>query len=210
MDLGQIFAAELSRPLIVCDIDNTLAFQAEAVCTALNARFGTARTPSALAAYPFGVLLGPDEARWMDQFTGRDSWVACLAPDRDAIRALNATGSAGSTVVVASDRRPALAAATVAWLDASGVRRDRDVLQGPGSKQAALSGCSPSRPGILVDDDPRAWLTIARPGVQVWSPKRPWTPAGWASYPGVRVFTSWAEPLAWLGVQPRRDGGPVG
>jgi hypothetical protein len=199
LDLGQIFMAEAGRPLVVSDIDNTLCFQAEAVCTALNARFGTSRVPASLNAYPFGALLDPDERLWIARFTARDSWAACMAPDHEAITALNAIGTSGSTVAVASGRPPVIAQATTAWLDANGVQRDRDVLQGPGSKQAALSGCSPRKPGLLIDDDPCQWLTIARPGVQVWSPRRPWTPAGWQSYPNVRVFTSWSEPLSWLG-----------
>ena len=200
MDLGAIFFHELSRPLVVCDIDNVLGFHAEAVATALNAQSGTNRTPATLTAYPFGSFLPPDEAAWLARFSSRDAWAANMAPDREAIGALNAIHSAGHPVTVASDRNPLIADATRDWLDANRVQRDGSVLEGPGSKRAALASCGPDSPGVLVDDDPRNWLTAARAGVEVWSPKRPWTPAGWQSYRNVRVFTDWSEPLAWLGI----------
>jgi hypothetical protein len=200
VDLGTVFFHELSRPLVVSDIDNVLGFHAEAVATALNARFGTNRTPASLTAYPFGSFLPPDEAAWLARFCARDAWAANMAPDLSAIEALNAIRSAGHPVTVASDRNPLIADATRGWLDAWGVQRDGSALEGPGSKRTALASCGPDSPGALIDDDPRQWLLSARAGVEVWSPKRPWTPAGWQSYRNVRVFTSWAEPLGWLGI----------
>lgn len=198
-DLGAVFFSELSRPQVVCDIDNTLAFHAEAVCCALNARFSTARTVPSLTAYPFGPLLHPDEAQWLAQFTSRDQWAANMAPDRTAIDALTAVHDAGHSVAIASDRNPVIAQATSEWLDANRVPRDGQRLEGAGSKAAALARCGPESPAVLIDDDPRNWLTVARAGVQVWSPRRPWTPPGWQRYPGVKVFTDWSEPLGWLG-----------
>ena len=200
MDLGALFFSQASRPLVVCDIDNVLAFHAEAVCCALNARSGTNRTPATLTAYPFGSFLPPDEAAWLSRFCSRDAWAANMAPDLKAITALSAVRSSGCPVTVASDRNPLIADATRDWLDSWGVQRDGTVLEGPGSKRAALASCGPTSPGVLLDDDPRQWLLAARAGVEVWSPKRPWTPAGWESYRNVRVFTSWDEPLGWLGV----------
>jgi hypothetical protein len=198
VDLGAVFVAAASVPLVVCDVDNVLAFEAQAVCTALNARFGTNRTTGTLTAYPFGPLLHPDEAQWLAAFTARDAWALNITPDRDAIRALAAIKDTGHSVVIASDRPAPLGDATGAWLAANGAGGCGTRLGGPGSKSTALAGCSPDSPGILLDDDPRCWLTVARAGVQVWSPKRPWTPAGWRNYPNVRVFSSWAEPLEWL------------
>lgn len=198
MDLGAIFAREANRPLVVCDIDNTLAFQAEAVAVALNARFGTNWTPARFTAYPFSALLEPEQARWLTQFTGRDAWIASLAPDHNAIAALGKIRAAGHKVIVSSDRRPELADATREWLAAHAVPMDGTVLNGPGSKRAALAQCTPDDPGVLIDDDARTWLTVARPGVTVWTPQRPWTPASWRQYPGVRVFGTWAEPVGRL------------
>lgn len=203
MDLGAVFAAAAAMPLIVCDIDNVLAFHGEAVCLALNARFGTSRTVASLTSYPFAPLLHPDEAQWLAGFTASGQWAANLSPDREAFSALSRIKAAGHSVVIASDRPASLAGATSAWLDASGAGQYGTRLNGPGSKQAALAGCGPDAPGVLIDDDPRKWLTVARAGVQVWSPRRPWTPDGWQRYPNVRVFTSWAEPLAWLAAAAR-------
>ena len=198
VDLGAVFAAAASVPLIVCDVDNVLAYHAEAVCTALNARFGTNRTVASLMSYPFATLLHPDEAQWLARFSSQDQWALNLAPDKDAIRAVAAIGGNGNKVVISSDRPAVIATASKAWLGKHGVPDYSMRFDGPGSKRAALAGCSPNAPGILIDDDPRQWLTAARAGVQVWTPKRPWTPDGWQHYPNVRVFTSWDEPLRWL------------
>jgi hypothetical protein len=198
VDLGSIFAAEATRPLVVCDIDNVLAWHAEAVCIAVNARFGTSYLVSRMTAYPFNSMLEMEQARWLAQHTSRDPWIANLAPDHEAIAALTAIQAAGNRLIVSSGRPAETAAATGKWLDCWQVPRDGTRLEGPGSKQAALAGCGPATPGVLIDDDPRKWLTVARPGVEVWCPSRPWTPQR-RSYPNVRVFSSWAEPLGWLG-----------
>lgn len=200
MDLGALFAAEAARQLVVCDIDNTLAFHAEAVCTAVNARFGASYLLSRMTAYPLATLLQPEQAAWLAAHTARDPWILNLAPDHAAISALNTIRDAGHRVVIASDRPAAVADATTAWLNQYGVPRDGQVLDGPGSKRTALAGSGPASPAVLVDDDPSKWLTIARPGVQVWCPQRPWTPPTWRQYPHVHVFTDWAELLTRLGI----------
>jgi hypothetical protein len=200
MDLGAVFAAEVSRPpqpLVVCDVDNVLAWHAEAVCIALNARFGTSYLVTQMTAYPLATMLEAEQAAWLAQYTERGSWCANLAPDHEAIAAMAAIRGTGHRVTISSDRPAQVADATTAWLDYWQVQRDGDLLQGPGSKQAALAASA--APAVLVDDDPRKWLTVARPGVGVWCPARPWTPQGWRKYPNVRVFQSWAEPLSWLG-----------
>lgn len=203
-DLGKLFAAELARPLVVSDIDNVLAWHAEAVCNALNARFGTSYLVARMTAYPLAALTGPEQDRWLASYMTRGPWIANLAPDHAAISALAAVRAAGSPVVVSSDRPAQVAEATAAWLDYWRVPRDSTVLNGPGSKSTALAGCGPDRPGVLIDDDPRKWLTVARAGVEVWTPSRPWTPAGWQRYPNVRVFTTWDQVLGWLGVSSDR------
>lgn len=198
VDLGAVFFHELSRPLVVSDIDNVIGFHAEAVCCALNARTGTNRTPAGFTAYPFP--LPPDEAAWLARFTSRDAWAANMAPDFKAVAALGAIHASGHPVTVSSDRPALIADATRGWLDSWGVQRDGTLLEGPGSKRAALAACGPDSPAVLLDDDPRQWLLCARAGVEVWSPRRPWTPGGWQSYQNVRVFTDWSEPLSWLGI----------
>jgi hypothetical protein len=198
VDLGAVFAAEVTRPLVVCDIDNVLAFQAEAACTAVNARFGASYLTSRLTAYPLTNLLEPEQRDWLTAHTTREPWIANLAPDREAMRALAAIRDTRHRVLVASDRPATVADATAKWLDANQVPRDGQVLGGPGSKRTALAANNPASPAVLIDDDPAKWLTIARPGVEVWCPQRPWTPASWRQYPNVRVFTDWAEVLGRL------------
>jgi hypothetical protein len=200
VDLGALFAAEATRPLFVCDIDNTLAFFAEAVCVAVNARFGASYLLSRMTSYNLTALLTPEQAAWLSTHTARDPWYLNLAPDHSAIGALRTIRDAGNRVVIASDRPAAAAQATTTWLDQYGVPRDGQVLQGPGSKRTALAASGPASPAVLIDDDPAKWLTIARPGVQVWCPARPWTPPTWRQYPNVRVFTDWAEVLAGRGI----------
>lgn len=201
VDLGAVFAAEASRALVVCDIDNTLAYQAEAECTAVNARFGASYLVTMMATFPTTNLFTPDQRGWLEQVKHRDPWVANLAPDREAISALRLIHDAEHRVVVSSDRDPVEGVATVRWLDAHAVRRTGQVLEGPGSKRRVLAGCGPANPGLLIDDSPEKWLTVARPGVGVWCPRRPWTPPSWRQYPNVHVFDDWAEVLARLGIQ---------
>jgi 5' nucleotidase, deoxy (Pyrimidine), cytosolic type C protein (NT5C) len=200
VDLGALFAAEAGRPLVACDIDNVLAFHAEAVCTAVNARFGASYLASQMTAYPFSNLLETEQAKWLAAHITRGPWIANLAPDRAASAALGRIHDAGHRVLIASDRPPQSAEATASWLDANRVPRDGQILEGPGSKGRALAANGPASPAVLIDDDPSKWLTIARPGVEVWSPMRPWTPQSWRQYPNVRVFSDWSEVLGRLGI----------
>lgn len=200
MDLGALFAAEAARPLVVCDIDNVLAYQAEAACTAVNSRFGTSYLTSMMATYPVANLFEAEQRQWFNAQAARGPWILNLAPDREAVGMLGRIRGGGNRVVISSDRPPAAANATVKWLDAYAVPRDGQVLDGPGSKRAALAVSGPTSPAVLIDDAPDKWLTIARAGVEVWCPRRPWTPATWRQYPNVRVFTDWAEVLGRLGL----------
>lgn len=200
MDLGAVFAAEAARPLVVCDIDNVLAFHAEAACTAVNARFGTSYLASRMLTYPIANQLEPEQRQWLATQSVRDPWILNLAPDRDALMALRKIHEARHRVVIASDRPPVVAKATARWLDSNAVLRDGQVLDGPGSKRTVLASSGQGVLAVLLDDDPAKWLTIARPGVEVWCPRRPWTPQGWRQYPNVRVFTDWAEVLGRLGI----------
>lgn len=200
MDLGALFTTEATRPLVVSDIDNTLAYQAQAECTAVNSRFGTSYLTTMMATFPTANLFEPEQRQWLTAVKHRDPWLLNLAPDREAIGALRLIRSGGHRVVVSSDRHPAEAATTVRWLDANNVPRNDQVLNGPGSKRAVLAANGPANPGILIDDAPEKWLTIARPGVEVWCPRRPWTPPSWRQYPNVHVFDDWAEVLGRLGI----------
>lgn len=200
MDLGALFATEATRPAVVCDIDNVLAYQAEAMCTAVNSRFGTSYLTSGAATYPVANQFTAEQRQWLTAVAARDPWILNLAPDQQAIAALTTIRRAGHRITIATDRAAATAATTTRWLDAHQVPRDRQAIEGPGSKRQALAANGPASPAICVDDDPSKWLTLARPGVEVWCPRRPWTPATWRQYPNVRVFTDWAEVLGRLGI----------
>lgn len=201
MDLAAVFAAEAGRPLVVCDIDNTLAYQAQAECTAVNARFGTSYLVSAMTSFPTSNLFDAEQRAWLSGIKHRDPWIMNLAPYGEAIAALGVIRGSGHRVVVSSDRHAAEAAATGRWLDAHAVPRDAQALDGPGSKRAVLAANGPGNPGLLIDDAPEKWLTIARPGVEVWCPRRAWTPLSWRAYPNVHVFDDWAEVLARLAIR---------
>ena len=122
------------------------------------------------------------------------------AMDR-AIAALNAIHAAGHHVIVSSDRPPATTQrATLDWLAKWRVSCDEVRLLGRGGKRQVLAAYGPDNPAVLIDDDPAKALTVARPGVQVWSPQRPWTPAAWQRYPNYWVFPSWTAVLERLGV----------
>lgn len=200
MDLGALFTTEATRPLVVSDIDNTLAYQAQAECTAVNSRFGTSYLTTMMTTFPTANLFEPEQRQWLTAVKHRDPWLLNLAPDREAISALRLIRGHGHRVVISSDRHPAEATTTVRWLDANNVPRNGQVLNGPGSKRAVLAANGPANPGILIDDAPEKWLTIARPGVEVWCPRRPWTPPSWRQYPNVHVFDDWAEVLGRLGI----------
>lgn len=201
VDLAAVFAAEAARPLVVCDIDNTLAYQAEAECHAVNARFGASHLVSAMVSFPTSNLFTAEQRAWLHGQKHRDPWIMNLAPYGEAIAALGVIRGSGYRVVVSSDRHPDEAPATVRWLDAHAVPRDAQLLDGPASKRQLLAACSPAGPGVLVDDSPEKWLTIARPGVEVWCPRRAWTPVSWRAYPNVHVFDDWAEVLARLAIR---------
>lgn len=200
MDLGALFATEATRPAVVCDIDNVLTCQAEALCTAVNSRFGTSYLVTGATTYPVANQFTAEQRQWVATVTARDPWILNLAPDQQAIAALQTIRRAGHRITIATNRPATTAAATTRWLDAHQVPRDNQAIEGPGSKRTALAANGPASPALCLDDDPSKWLTLARPGVEVWCPRRPWTPATWRQYPNVRVFTDWTEVLGRLSI----------
>lgn len=197
---GDAFRAAAARPLVVSDIDGVVAFFAEAVATAVNARFGTALLAHQFTTWRIEDMLPREQADWVSALCKQPRFYANLAPDLAAAGALAAMRTAGLHVAVSSDRDVSVREATTAWLDRWGVERDELHMDGPGSKDTLLAGYGPDRPAVLIDDSPVKWLTLARPGVQVWTPARPWTPGNWAQYRNVWVFDSWAQVLDRLGI----------
>lgn len=200
---GAAFLQVAERPVIVSDIDGVIGFLTETTVTALNAHFGTSLVVSDMTSYWIEDTLPAEQSRWLTAQFARGVTYANVAPDYSAIAALTALHDAGYHVIVSSDRPPdTTAAATGAWLAKWRVPHDEVRLLGRGGKKQVLSTYGPHKPAILFDDDPAKAVTVARDGVQVWSPARPWTPKNWHRYPNYWVFPSWDAVLDRLGVDP--------
>lgn len=201
VDPAAAFLAAANRPTIVSDVDGVLGFLTESIVTALNAHFGLSLVVSDMTSYWIEDTLAPDQRDWLVRQFARGVFYANVAPDYSAIAALGALREAGHHVIVSSDRPPdTTRQATADWLAKWRVAHDEVQLLGKGGKRRILAAYGPDNPAILLDDDPAKALTVARPGVQVWSPARPWTPASWRRYPNYWVFPSWTAVLERLGV----------
>jgi len=196
-ELPRVFARAFRRPGLVVDIDGVLAFFAEAVATALNARFETAYDPARFTRYWLEDWLPPEQARWLTATFQEPAFYQALAPDLRGIDALRALAADGWTITVVSDRPASCAEVTRRWLARWQVPADRIVLEGPETKARVVADATPERPLIVFDDDPRKQRELPRPGVAVWSPLRPWTPPASGRF-NVRVFATWDEVRGWL------------
>ena len=187
----------MAKPALFFDIDGVLAFQPEGTILAVNARFGTSHLVAEATSYPWVATLPPDQQRWVK--ANRAVIAANLAPDTRAVRLARKAAAAGIDVTVCTERPPSLAAVTRAWLaywDVPGAQ-DAQVV-GPGGKEALLAPYGKGNPALLVDDAPKN-EALARPGVQVWVPPRPWTPQGDAP-DGVTRFGDWRDLKKALGL----------
>ena len=185
----------VSLPRLFCDIDGTLAFQPEGDVIAVNAKFGTSWLVADVTQYPFSSMLPARQARWL-----RANWpviAANLAPDTLAINVLRRAKAAGYGITVCTERDPELAEVTAAWLAYWQVPLDALAVVGPGGKGPLLEPYGPDNPAILVDDNP-ANASLARPGVQVWQPARPYNSGGGE----VWRFRDWNDAAAKLAPQP--------
>jgi hypothetical protein len=152
-----------------------------------------------MITYRIGDTLPQDQAEWLYGLLGSGLFYGNVAPDLDAIHALEQIGTSGYRVTVATERPTAVAEPTIQWLDTWQVAREGTDVVGTGGKRQLLAQYGPDRPAVLIDDDPAKALTIARAGVQVWSPRRPWTPANWDRYSNYWVFPDWDAALQRLG-----------
>jgi uncharacterized HAD superfamily protein len=194
---GQAFAAALARPVLAWDIDGTLAFAGEAVCTALNARFGTHYRAATEPAPQMKGYLTAEQHAWLHG--QRADIAANMAPDLDALRVLRAARRAEHTTILCSARHEALRQVTIDWLNQWRAPYDQLLLTGDASgKIAALAPYGPDRPAVLLDNDPAYQIAVPRPGVEVWAPRRSYTPS--VPRTGVWVFDDWGEVADRLGV----------
>lgn len=189
--------SRLAKPALFCDVDGTLAFQPEGDILAVNARYGTSWLVADAVKYPFRSMLPDDQAAWLA--ASFPVIAANLAPDTRAIRVLAKAAKAGLTVTVCTERDPALTALTRAWLIYWQVPHTALAVVGPGGKKDLLASHGEDDPALLVDDSP-VNEGLARPGVEVWAPLRPWTPQD-GPPAGVTRFGDWRDVRKRLGLK---------
>lgn len=193
------------RPTLVFDVDGILAFTSEALCVALNARFGTSYSPMSQGFFPGSLRIDrlPDtQGNWIAGEMGQPGFVSTYAPDFRAIDTLTAAFDAGFECLIATERNPALQEATEQWLHEWGGPPVEVNAVGHGNKPAFMaSRYGENRPAVLVDDDITKAISVPGPGVQVWMPERPWTEG--VRRTGCRVYASYPVLRYWLGLGPQ-------
>lgn len=198
MDPAATFLARATRPLIVCDIDGTLNHFSESMCSALNAKFGLSLLASEMTTYHVKDMLTREQGKWLDAQFAKGIFYANAVANPLAIQALGRIRDSGHRVCVSTDRPESTRLITEQWVQRNSVPAD-SLNVGPGNKKRLLAACGPDNPGLLIDDAPKHWL-LARDGVEVWSPRQPYTPANWHDYPGVFVFDDWSQVLDRLSI----------
>jgi len=190
------------RPALVFDCDGILAFTAEGMCQALNARFGTAYSPLSQGFFPGSLRADrlPDaQGAWIAGEMRQPAFVASLAPDFRALDTLRDAYDAGFECLVATERDPSLQEVTERWLHDWGGPPVEVNAVGHGSKPAFMAArYGEHRRAVLIDDDPVKALTVPGPGVQVWMPQRPYTEG--RVRPGSRLYASYPVLRYWLGL----------
>jgi hypothetical protein len=185
-------------------VDGILAFTAEAMCAALNGRYGTRYdlfTQRFFQGTFLPTVLPADQAAWLAGELSGFAILGSCAPDWRAADTLAAAQDAGYPCRIVTERHPALAADTQSWLSAWGIDAPPVTAVGPGNKPGWLAQrYGPDRPAILIDDNPVTRLTVARPGIDVWLPARPYVPQVTRDH--VRVFPAWQTVRYWLGLAP--------
>lgn len=186
----------MSRPTVMCDIDNTLNFAYCAYASAVNSRFNENFTAAKQQMYDFSSSLPSDQGIWLKSMHKNALMYANMAPDFRGIDALTALKSNGFRVIIATNRDPAMKGVTVQWLDQWNIPRD-DLLVGPDVKVDYVTA-NPNT--VAIDDDPAKAVLLPPHGATLWMPQRPWTPAWCSNVIGVHVFTQWSQVLENLGV----------
>lgn len=199
LDAMGAFVTAATRPLIVSDIDNWLAFYSEAALQAVNARFGKHYRIDQWTTYhgPFTDR----EHDWLTNERNNDlEFFSNMAPDFHAIDALDQIADMGYTIQLKTNRPESVKDATLRWLGYWAIHYSDIVLHGPDGVHQIAALHNEDDPMVLIDDNPARWLDIPGPGKQVWSPRREYTPV----YPpaGVRIFEDCREIIAWCEANP--------
>lgn len=193
------------RAALIFDCDGILAFTAESLCTALNARFATSYNPATQGFFPGTLLLHklpPDQGGWLAEQMRQPAFVAAYAPDFHALDLLRDAWDAGYSVQVVTERPPELQDVTQDWVRGWGGPPCPVHAVGHGQKALWLPArYSQDRPAVLIDDDPAKQVTVAQPGIDVWAPRRPAVPQ--VQRPFVRLFPDWMTARYWLRLGPQ-------
>lgn len=194
--LYDVFAKSASRPTILCDVDNTLAWTLNQNLAMLNASFNTNTRLEDITVYHFEANLPIDQSTWMKKQWLRPTTFVNIAPDFHAIDAINSAHDDGYHVVIATSRDPKMKGVTKAWLDEWSVGYD-ELFVGPTVKQAYVK----DNPNVVAfDDNPSEALELATLGARVFVPERTYTPM-WcrsSSIKNVKVFNDWNSVLTEL------------
>lgn len=195
-----------TRPVLVWDVDGILAFTAEALTGALNSMFGATYNPVSQSFFPGTLItsrLPAEQALWVSGLFREPQFLATFGPDFHAIDVLCDAFDAGYECRVVTERHPLMRDITVEWLASWGVPASVTVeAVGHGNKPPVLiDAYGPESPAILIDDNPAVQLSVARDGIGVWTPDRPYTPT--LAREHVREFESWRQARYWLGLGPQ-------
>ena len=204
---SQQAAKALVKPDLLFDIDGVLGMLTETIVTALNSHFGTSLVVSNMTNYWIESVISPAMSDWLTAQFEEPVLYENIAADLAGIAAVQALHADGFKVIISSDRPANTQNATIRWLKKWNIPYDQLFINGPNSKLKVADRHNQKQPLIAFDDDPRKGdpknpRCLVAPGIQVWSPERPWTPVQYGNYPGVWVFKGWQDVLIKLGVDP--------
>ena len=196
----EAFSDEVGKADLLFDTADTISFEMAALLDRLNAEFGEEYEYwSTKDAHPLD--LPKKQKKWLKEIKEEPTTYANLSPDWHAIDALHALHAAGYHITISSDRPAEMADVSKRWYDYWGVPYDDIEINGPDSKADIIKDhVEKGNPIILFDDDPRQMWTFPQDGVEVWTQRKPWTPADF-SPPNCFVFDSWNEVLHRLAPQ---------
>jgi uncharacterized HAD superfamily protein len=191
--LSDVFTKSASKPTVLCDVDNTLAWTMNQSLAMLNGMFGTNYVLADVNVYHFLANLPLTQSNWMKQQFKRSTTYVNIAPDFHAIDAINELAARDYKIVIATSRAADMQSVTEAWLSEWGVKSD-EVLVGPTAKQEFVQANSNV---VAIDDDPSTALNLASAGANVLIPDRTYTPLWCKSsrMQNVRVFYTWDDVL---------------
>lgn len=197
-DPHESFLAMRDRPTLFVDIDNTLADMTSAVCIALNVAFDAKYVGDQMTEYAWSAFLPTEQAAWITDQLRKPMIFTNMSPIISGVHTVQKAHAAGYTVNVVTDRPESVSGATIGWLAQHKVPYDHIGFRAPGGKGYYLVDANADNPAVLIDDNPLYSKTLPRDGVEVWSPRMPYTPTGMLT--GARVFDDWHEVRTWLGV----------